>query len=352
MSTEPRTTPRASLLISVAAFVVVVAGMRAAESLIVPFLLAVFVAVVAAPPVFWLERRGLPKLVAMLSVLGALGALVVAVSALVNTSIRRFTADLPRYKARLAEQTSGITDWLQGHGVPLPKDLLTDALDPGATMQLVADLFNGLGGVLGNAFLIFLMVIFILLEAHSFKGKVLAVATDPEEALARFQSISDKLNRYLAIKTLASIATGAVVTLWLAILGVDFPLLWGVLATLLNFVPNIGSVIAAVPAVIFAFIQIDLGTALAAAAGYAAVNVVVGNVVEPRFMGRGLGLSTLVVFASLVFWGWVLGLVGMFLSVPLTMTAKIALEGHDRTRWIALLLGPEDQPPPLREHEG
>jgi len=345
MSAQRQTGREPSPLIGAAAFVVIVAGMRAAESLIVPLLLSVFLAVVSAPPVFWLERRGMPKLPAMLGVLTGFGLLGVALSALVNTSIRRFTADLPTYKAKLSEKTSGVASWLEEHGIPLPRDLLAEAVDPGKTMQLVADMFQSLGGVLGNAFLIFLMVTFILLEAHSFKGKLLAVAADPESALERFRRIGDNLNRYLAIKTLASLGTGAVIAVWLAVLGVDFPLLWGVLAALLNFVPNIGSVIAAVPALLFAFVQIDLGTALLGAAGYVAVNVLVGNVVEPRFMGRGLGLSTLVVFASLVFWGWVLGLVGMFLSVPLTMTAKIVLESDERTRWLALLLGPEDATP-------
>ena len=118
-------------------------------------------------------------------------------------------------------------------------------------------------------------------------------------------------------------------------------MLWGLLAFLLNYVPNIGSVIAAVPAVLFAAVQLGPGAALWAAAGYLVMNVAVGSILEPRFMGRGLGLSALVVFLSLVFWGWVLGPVGMFLSVPLTMMIKIALDSHPDTHWIAVLLGPE-----------
>jgi predicted PurR-regulated permease PerM len=227
--------------------------------------------------------------------------------------------------------------------VPVSQEDIAQYLDPGAAIQLVADVFNGFGGVLANAFLIFLTVVFILFEAHSFPHKVRAILPDPETSLARFQVFSDNLKNYLAIKTMASLGTGAVIAVWLVFLKVDYPLLWGLLAFLLNYVPNIGSVIAAVPAVLFAFIQLGPVAALWAAVGYVAVNVVVGNVIEPRFMGRGLGLSTLVVFASLVFWGWVLGPVGMFLSVPLTMTAKIALDSHDDSRWIAVLLGPEDR---------
>ena len=147
------------------------------------------------------------------------------------------------------------------------------------------------------------------------------------------------MRRYLAIKSLMSLGTGAAVWLWLTILGVDYPVLWGLLAFLLNYVPNIGSIIAAVPAVLLALVQLGPAEAAWAAAGYLAVNVLFGNVLEPRFMGRGVGLSALVVFLSLVFWGWVLGPVGMFLSVPLTITAKIALAASDETRWAAVLLG-------------
>ena len=151
----------------------------------------------------------------------------------------------------------------------------------------------------------------------------------------------ENVKRYLVIKTVASLGTGVAIGLWFAMLGVDYPMLWGLLAFLLNYVPNIGSIIAAVPAVLFAAVQLGPGAALWSAAGYLAVNILVGSIVEPRFMGRGLGLSALVVLLSLVFWGWVLGPVGMFLSVPLTMMIKIALDSRPDTHWIAVLLGPE-----------
>jgi predicted PurR-regulated permease PerM len=330
------------ILLTAAAFVIVVAGLRAAEALVVPFLLSVFIAVIAAPPVFWLERRGLPKWLAMLSVLAALAGVGIALSAIVGSSIRKFSRELPTYKARLIEETQGLVEWLRNQGVPVSQDEFLQYFDPGSAIQLVADVFNGFGGVLANAFLIFLTVVFILFEAHSFPSKIRAVVSNAERSLARFDGFNENLMRYLAIKSMASLGTGATITIWLAILGVDHPLLWGLLAFLLNFVPNIGSVIAAVPAVLFSFIQLGPATAAWAAAAYVVVNVVVGNVIEPRFLGRGLGLSTLVVFISLVFWGWVLGPVGMFLSVPLTMTAKIALDSHDETRWLAVMLGPEN----------
>ncbi|WP_156509002.1 AI-2E family transporter, partial [Oleiphilus sp. HI0132] len=134
---------------------------------------------------------------------------------------------------------------------------------------------------------------------------------------------------------------GGLIYIWLLILGVEYPLLWALIAYLLNFVPNIGSIIAAVPVMLLALIQLGPLHMLLVAAGYLFVNTLMGNVIEPRYMGRGLGLSTLIVFLSLVFWGWVLGPVGMLLSVPLTMLLKIAFESSDETRWIAIIMGPD-----------
>ena len=158
--------------------------------------------------------------------------------------------------------------------------------------------------------------------------------------MPHFVRFAENVNRYMAIKTTVSVSTGLAVTLMLAVLGVDFPVLWGILAFMLNFVPTIGSIIAAVPAVLLALVELGPLSALLAASGYVALNIGFGNFIEPRFMGRGLGLSTLVVFLSLVLWGWVFGPVGMLLSVPLTMTAKIALEANPATEWLARLLGP------------
>ena len=188
-----------------------------------------------------------------------------------------------------------------------------------------------------------LTVIFLLIEATALPNKW-AVIGKNAPATAGFGKFLDSVNAYMAIKGWVSLATGAIITIWLAVLGVDYPLLWGLLAFLFNFVPNIGSIIAAIPAVLLALVQFGPGTAIGAGVGYLAVNVVMGNVIEPRFMGKGVGLSTLVVFISLVFWGWVLGPVGMLLSVPLTMVVKLALEARQDTYWIAVLLGPDVEP--------
>jgi predicted PurR-regulated permease PerM len=198
-----------------------------------------------------------------------------------------------------------------------------------------------LGSVLSDLVLILLTVTFILLEVSSFPIKLRAVLGDPKQKFPQFTKFTNDMKRYMIIKTLISLATGILITFWLYILGVDYPILWGFLAFLLNYIPNIGSIVAAIPAVILAVIQLGFGNAVLVAAGYIVVNFVIGNIIEPRLMGRKLRLSTLVVFLSLIFWGGLLGLVGAILSIPLTMTLKFAFESNERTRWIAVLLGSE-----------
>ena len=154
----------------------------------------------------------------------------------------------------------------------------------------------------------------------------------------RFGIMVKQVQRYLAIKTLISVATGICVGLWVSLLGLGFPLLWGLVAAIFNYIPNLGSILAAIPPVLFAIVQFGPGHAAVVAIGYLVINVVFANFLEPYLMGRRLGLSTLVVFLSLVFWGWVWGPVGMLLSVPLTVIIKIALENTEDFRWLAVML--------------
>jgi AI-2 transport protein TqsA len=327
------------MLVTMAAFVIVVAGMRAGADIIVPFLLAVFIAIISAPALDWLERRGLSRAVAMIVVLVVFVAIGTAITGLVGSSLRQFSENVPAYTQRLNGYTNTVAGWLQGLGIAFDARDFRAMLDAGKVMTLAGDVFNSFGGVLTNAFLIFLTVVFILFETTSFAVKLRAVVDDPDDTLERVANVTASIKHYLAIKTLTSLATGVVIGLALKLIGVENAALWGLLAFMLNYVPNIGSIIAAVPAVLFALVQLGVGGALATAVVFAVVNVVIGSVLEPRFMGRGLGLSTLVVFVSLVFWGWVLGPVGMFLSVPLTMTVKIALAENQETHWIAVFLG-------------
>jgi AI-2 transport protein TqsA len=329
-----------NVLLGFAAIVVIIGGLKLAAPLVVPFVLAVVLATILIPPLYWLTAHRLPLPLAMLVLSLGLLLIWVPLAAIVGASFDDFYVALPGYQERIQAMVASVGAWLGEHGVEAGREAIEDLVKPAAALSFVRQIGGGLGSVIANIFLILLTIIFILFEASEFPAKIREALGGRGEALDFFREFSDRLQEYLRIKTLVSLLTGGTIALWLWLVGLDFAMLWGVLAFLLNYVPNIGSIIAAVPAVLLALVALEWTGVLLVIGGYVAANVVYGNIIEPRMMGKGLGLSTLVVFVSLVFWGWVLGPVGMLLSGPLTMALKIALETDPRTRWFAVLLGP------------
>jgi predicted PurR-regulated permease PerM len=327
------------VLLSAAGFVVVVAGMRVASPILVPFLLAFFIAILCAPPLFWLQQKRIPQPVAIFILVLAIAVIGGLMATLLGSSLNSFISSLPSYQLQLQERTASLLSWLDRLGVDVSVRTLEEVFNPGTAVQMAANLFTTLSNMLTDTVLILLTVVFLLLEMSSIPQKIDAAFRRPVESGEHINSFISSVNRYLSIKTLISLCTGVVVFIFLKVLGLNHALLWGVLAFLLNFVPNIGSLIAAVPPVLLGLVQLGHWQALIIACGFVAINVTIGNFIEPRFMGKRLGLSTLVVFLSLVFWGWVLGPVGMLLSVPLTMIVKIALASSEETRWISIMLG-------------
>jgi len=310
--------------------------------LLVPFLLAVFLALITVRPTLWLQQHRVPSIIAALTVVMAIMLVLALVWTIVGASIAEFTAQLQTYQARLDALVDRILRLAVEHmSVDETVESLGDLVDPGWAMGLAANLFNALRDVLTNTFLILFTLVFILLEASSMQIKIRAAFGRRAETFDSARSFLRNLGRYLGIKTVISVVTGVLAGWVCWLVGIDFALLWGMLAFLLNYIPTIGSIIAAVPAVLLALVQFGIPEATTTAIGYLIINVTFGNFLEPRLMGYGVGIAPLAVFAGLVFWGWVFGPVGVLLSVPLTMTLKLALESDDRTRWIAILLGSE-----------
>ena len=325
-----------------AAFVVIVAGIKAAEAIMVPFLLAAFIATVAATPMFWLHQHRVPIGLAILAVIAGLLVILFGLGAVVAQQVAVFAAALPGYEAKATAFAQRVLEELGALGIDVSVDWILEAFNPAVAFSMAGNTLRGFQNVLSNGFLILLTVIFILAEASSFPRKLRETLKAPDRDMPYFERFAENVNRYIAIKTTTSMGTGVAVGASMAVIGVDVPILCGLLAFMLNYVPTIGSIIAAIPAVLLALVELGPTHAAIAVACYVAINVIVGNYVEPKYMGRALSLSTLVVFLSLVFWGWMLGPVGMLLSVPLTMTAKLALEANPESEWLAHLLGPAD----------
>ena len=341
------TTPIARFLVVFAAFVIVVSGLKMAGPLLVPFLLAVFIAMIVSPLLAWLKSFRVPSVLAILMVVLLLLGVGLILGAVIGSSLTDFRQEVPAYSQKLSAMSERAQQWLSLRGFEIDAQQWQNSFDPGAVMKLVGSTLASFGNVMTNAVMILLTVIFILTENIGF-GEKLRLARGKGVSAEWLSKFSGSVHSYLAIKAAISAGTGVIIFIWLTILGVDYAVLWGLLAFLLNFVPTVGSFIAAVPAVLLALVQLGALYAGLSLGGFIVVNLVMGNVIEPRLMGKGLDLSPLVVFVSLVLWGWVLGPVGMLLSIPLTIMIKIALESQHETRWISVMLGGTNPPEPVQ----
>ncbi len=327
------------LLLNVASFVVVIAGLKACTSVIVPFLLSAFFAVLSSPLLFWLRKKGLPDWFSIVILILLFIAIEMGLGALLGTSVAEFSKELPLYQKRLGAMYSAIAQFGKGLGFTDVELSVLKELDVSRIMALVATTLKGMGVLITNTFVIILTLVFMLLEAGGMVYKIEVLDRLGIRKTQELKLIVQGINSFFAIKTFTSFLTGLLIWLGLLIQGVDFPALWGVCAFALNFIPTIGSIIAAVPAVLLSLVKLGFTHSVITLIIYVVVNIAIGNILEPRLMGQGVGLSPLVIFVSMAFWGWVLGPVGMFLSVPITMSIKIAMGVNERTRWLAVLLG-------------
>lgn len=331
--------PNASgLLLSLAAFMVVVAGLRAASDLVVRFLLALFIAFIFGPLFFWLQRKNVPKILALIFVLLSILSFSALLGLFIGTSVNDFTHSLPTYQENFIRMLSGSITWLNARGMDVPREAILDIFNLNMIMNLVGGLLTTLTGMLSDSFIILLIVVFILIEASTIPLKVLKIWGEDSLTMQELRRFANSMQQYIAIKSVISIMTGLIVGLALFLLGVDFALLWGVLAFLLNYIPTIGSILASIPPILLALIQLGWGRAAIVLLLYLAINNIIGSIIEPRVLGNSLGISPLVVLLSVIFWGWVLGPIGMLLSVPLTMSIKIYMESRESTRWLGIIL--------------
>jgi AI-2 transport protein TqsA len=323
-----------------AAFVIVIAGLRAAGSIIIPFLLACFIAIITSPAMIWMKKRGIRPSFSVLVIVSTVLCVLWVLVQIAGSSITQFAAEQNDNQIRLKAITAEWIDWLVMKGVDVNSQTFNQLINPAKAMTVVVNtLTQFLRGMLTNTFMILVTVVFLLLELAGLPNKLKMALGADHPSVPALDRFSESLNRYLAIKSWISLVTGILAYLLCRVIGLNYALLWGLLAFLLNYVPNIGSILAAVPPVMLALVEFGTAKAIATLIGYLTINIIFGNLVEPRVMGKGLGLSTLVVWMSLIFWGWVFGPVGMLLSVPLTMVIKIAMESKTETQWIAILLG-------------
>ena len=328
------------IVLLLAGLVVVVFGLHYAQPLLVPLTLAIVIATVSAPLIHWMMRKKVPRGVAVgLTMLINL-AVLVGLGTLVVSSLRGFYDALPRYQASLSQMMRTNLELLESYGIQFSsKDMFDVSSDFGRLVNLLGGLIKQIANAVSTALFVMLLVGFILAESGTWGSRAVFALGAQRQEVKRYSEAIKELQKYLAVKTAANAVTGILCGVWAAIMGIDFPVLWGLITMLLNYIPTVGTIIAAVPPILLAGLAYGPGTAAITAVGFVLINATLGSVVEPRIMGRALGLSPLVVLVSMVFWWWIWGPVGALLSAPLTMMTKILLSVFEDLRWISILLG-------------
>ena len=326
-------------ILTLSGLIIIFAGLKVADKIIIPFFLSMFISLISFPLLTFFKSKNINNPASVTLVLITIMTVSLSIAALIGTSLNSFRKSLPDYKEKIYGEIDKVLILAEKYDINISSEILYDYVDPTFIMQSVANTISAFGNVLTNYFLILFIVMFTLLEAAGFSNKLKMAFNNTDQSIATFHRFSENMNKYLTIKTFISMITGLLVYISLSLINLDHAIMWGLIAFFLNYIPNIGSIIASIPAIIIALIQLNFYYALLVALIYLVINVVMGSIIEPRYLGKELGLSTLIIFLSLVFWGWLLGPVGMLLSVPLTMVVKIWLESNDDSKWIAVMLG-------------
>lgn len=321
-----------------ASLVIIIAGVKAASEIVVILFLAIFIASIISSLIKILEKKHIPKFITYLFVVGVFILISIVLSYIINISLKDFLTNIPSYEKRLQTVIINSVALIENYGLEVDRKTILEALSFGSFFGFTTNVIGSIGTFLSKFLLIVIGIAFILAESKSFEKKLRIIFSKSTKKLEHFNLFSQNIQKYFLVKTTTSFLTGFLVSVSLILFEVDYPILWGVIAMLFNFIPVVGSIIAAIPAVLLSFVTADLNTTIILIVVYIVINISISNIIEPKFMGKELGLSPLIIFFSLIFWGWVLGIVGMFLAVPLTMTLKIAFNSNRNTKWISIFM--------------
>ncbi|MCP4632396.1 MAG: AI-2E family transporter [candidate division Zixibacteria bacterium] len=325
--------------------VIMVVALKQLQSVMLPLSVAILLSFILGPLVEYLNGKKIPLPLSMFLMVVVVFSVFYLMGLLIYSSSNQFMNEFPKYEARV---TTMMHDTLTYFDIPLPRAQeyinqldWKEALGSLSLPEIISSTLGSFFGFLGKLIMVTIISLFII-PGRKNLGVRLHKMFEHHRALvleSMLESVNSQVQLYLVTKTAISLATGVLFALVLWILGVDFPVMWGFLAFVLNFIPTIGSIIATLPPVLICFVQFGIGWKVVLAALFlSAIQMVMGNVIEPRIMGKRLNISPLVVILSLIFWGWLWGIPGMILAVPITAAIKIACENIDPLKPIGVLL--------------
>ncbi|MDZ7818641.1 MAG: AI-2E family transporter [Aliarcobacter sp.] len=321
-----------------ASFVIILAGMKMASQVVVILFLAIFISSIFSTLLTILQKKHIPRIFSYFIILLIVISLGLMLAYVINISLNDFIRNLPTYEEKFKTTVLNLLHYAQNSGFQIDKAKIMETLNFSSFFGFTTNIIGSIGTFLSKFLLVVIGVAFILAEAKSFQTKLRVIFRNNAKKLEHFNLFSFNIQKYFVVKSFTSFLTGFIITIVLTFFGVDYPILWGVLAMLFNFVPVVGSIIASIPAILLTFMNLDINTTIWVIVLYVVINISISNILEPKLMGKELGLSPLIIFFSLIFWGWILGIVGMFLAVPITMTLKIAFDSNTSTHWIGILM--------------
>ncbi len=344
---------------------------RSLAPILKPFFVALFLSYLIYPVIEYLVQKRVPRFLAYPIVFLLIFGIFYVLGVIITVQVNEFMQNLDIYKLRLTDIFTQFTAVLQKYSIlerfgldstlidfkeysPLEKleELVLSKLDLSKVTGYIGTSLGSFLDIVANLLIMAFFMIFLLLEFERLPARIkYAYGDEADFILGVIDEVDRSVRKYLVVKTMVSLVTGIVYTIILWIAGVDFFLLWGLTAFLLNYIPYIGSYIATAFPVIVALILISPLSALVILIILLSVQIVMGNIVEPKLLGRELNLSPVVVLISLAFWGWLWGLVGMFLSIPITATIKIIMEHIPGTKNVARLMSDVVEAPPERKSE-
>jgi len=349
--TKPQNLTFTRLLVGTASLAIIIATMTMAAAYISPVLLALFLAILFAPILHWLQKKGLSTGLALLAMIIGVIVLGLVLIWFLSASFEQLADSLSTYQAQFQTRVANAQATLASQGID-PSGIKRGAADIEEMVQSFITYLGRLGNFVGTALFMVVTIIFALLEAPKLRATLQQSLGQDHLLVVRSTEFSQSVVRYFGLRTLVNLITGAMVTIMLWLLGIDFALLWGVLTFFLSYVPYLGITLATIPAVLLAWAQYGLGRAVLVIIGVMIINGVAENLVAPKLIGKGLKVSPLVVFLSFMLWSWILGPLGMFLSMPLTVIVMFLLGSFDGTRWVAELMTGAVKPPTTTEQEG
>ena len=339
MSSESKVPSNFYAIVKWAAIFIIIASVKLSRPIVLPLLLALFVSITLSLPINLLVQKKMNRNLATFVVLIVFVSVVYLIGDIIGKSASDFVRNIAEYKDILSQKLAGtqLGDFID--------DTKAGEQDKNKLLGFILGVIGAVQKVVGQVVFITILTLFMIFELEVFPIKFKAIfgREGKKGAEANLKLITINITRYLGIKTISSSATAVLIYIALKVIGVDYAVLWAMIAFLFNFIPNIGSMIAAIPALMFAWVQLGNTGFFWTGITYLTVNMIIGSIIEPKILGKGMGLSTFVVFLSLVFWGWVLGPVGFFLSVPLTMVLKIILYSNESSKYFGILLGTKDE---------